>query len=138
MKNFEECFNSPDFEVVPDSFRVDLNDKQPQRLLISLKVRRVHTLLFDHLIFFLVTSLGFTSFVGRQFYENAGEIRNPYDAVNVCLLCLLTNISFKTFLSQVIPQVSILTNIDIYIVGSLCVSVMQILVHALVILLDSE
>ena len=50
--------------------------------------------------------MSFSSFTWNEDDFKSRSDRNPYDSITICLLSLLTIISFKTYLSGCMPKVS--------------------------------
>ncbi|CAD7957349.1 unnamed protein product [Amoebophrya sp. A25] len=145
VQSFETNFKTPDWEIIPGSFVV-VSDSPPagQRVVISVQVKRIwQSYIWNfYLVFFLITSSGFASYVWnprRGLSEEMvarGEwnVQNPHDAITISLLALLTNISFKTYVSQVAPKVGYMTNLDVYIFGCLSISSLQTGTHVIIVL----
>ena len=62
--------------------------------------------------------------------------KNPSDSITISLLTLLTNISFKTYVAGVSPKLGYLTLLDVYVLGCLSVSTVQVALHGVFMLLE--
>merc|ERR1712194_294816 len=128
VKLLETQWRDHGWDVIPKSFRVEVDQKY-NGIAISIGIGRIWTgFIWNHYIgFFLVTLTGLASTAGIQheyFYE--GEV----DAVGVAMLSMLTNISFKSSLMGITPQLGYMTILDQYVMTCIFVSFGIILIHA--------